>query len=178
MRSLIDFATSPSESDSGARASTAYAGSGCPRAARSSPSSRAWKWRFSDRFRGFSRWSGRVLNQWRAGAGDGGGKGTARLAARGAGAADRARGGRGAPGHGAICACGTVKLWRGVTYSSENSQHLIDWYSPSHVLHGLLFYLALHWLRPRWRLGPRIVAATLIETAWEIVENTDAMIER
>lgn len=78
----------------------------------------------------------------------------------------------------AICACGTVKLWHGVTYSSENSQHLIDWYSPSHVLHGLLFYLALHWLRPRWRLGPRIVAATLIETAWEIVENTDAMIER
>jgi hypothetical protein len=77
-----------------------------------------------------------------------------------------------------ICACGTVKLWHGAVYSSENSQHLTDWYSPTHVLHGLLFYLALHWLAPRWRLGPRLVAATLVETGWEIAENTDAMIER
>ena len=77
-----------------------------------------------------------------------------------------------------ICACGTVKLWHGVVYSSENSQHLTDWYSPTHVLHGLLFYMALHWLAPRWGLGPRLVAATLVETAWEIAENTDAMIER
>jgi hypothetical protein len=65
-----------------------------------------------------------------------------------------------------------------VVYSSENSQHLTDWYSPTHVLHGLLFYMALHWLAPRWRLGPRLVAATLVETAWEIAENTGAMIER
>jgi len=77
-----------------------------------------------------------------------------------------------------ICACGTVKLWHGVVYSSENSQHLSDWYSPTHVLHGLLFYMALHWLAPRWGLGPRFVVATLIEAGWEIVENTDAMIER
>ncbi|MHA1528469.1 MAG: DUF2585 family protein [Alphaproteobacteria bacterium] len=77
-----------------------------------------------------------------------------------------------------ICACGTVKLWHGVVYSSENSQHLTDWYSPTHVLHGLLFYMALHWLAPRWSLGPRLVAATLLETGWEIAENTDAMIER
>ncbi len=77
-----------------------------------------------------------------------------------------------------ICACGTVKLWHGAVYSAENSQHLTDWYSPTHVLHGLLFYLALHWLAPRWRLGPRLVAATLVETAWEIAENTGAMIER
>jgi hypothetical protein len=77
-----------------------------------------------------------------------------------------------------ICTCGTVKLWHGDPLSAENSQHLTDWYSPSHVLHGLLFYLALHWLVPRRGLGTRLVLATLIEVLWEIVENTDAMIVR
>jgi len=77
-----------------------------------------------------------------------------------------------------ICTCGTVALWHGDPLSAENSQQLTDWYSPSHVLHGLLFYLALHWLTPRWRLGPRLVAATLVEVGWELIENTDAMIDR
>lgn len=75
-----------------------------------------------------------------------------------------------------ICACGSVKLWHGVVVSSENSQHLTDWYSPSHVLHGLVFYLAL--AGTSLPLGTRLVAATAVETLWEIAENTDAMIER
>lgn len=77
-----------------------------------------------------------------------------------------------------ICDCGTVRLWHGEVVSAENSQHLTDWYSPSHVLHGLAFYALLHWLLPRWRIGQRLVAATLIETGWEVLENTDAVIER
>jgi hypothetical protein len=77
-----------------------------------------------------------------------------------------------------ICACGTVKLWHGAVMSSENSQHLSDWYSPSHVLHGLLFYLVLAWLAPAWALGQRLVAATLLEVGWEILENTGWAIER
>lgn len=77
-----------------------------------------------------------------------------------------------------ICACGTVELWHGAVNSSENSQHLTDWYSPSHVLHGLLLYLGLSWVVPGWSLGPRLLAATLVETAWEIIENTDTVIER
>jgi hypothetical protein len=81
-------------------------------------------------------------------------------------------------GRSPICPCGEVKLWHGEVWSAENSQHLTDWYAPSHVLHGLLFYLALHWLTPRWRLGPRLVASTLAETGWEVLENTDAMIDR
>ncbi len=77
-----------------------------------------------------------------------------------------------------VCACGTIKLWHGDVFSSENSQHLTDWYTPSHMLHGLMFYMLLHWLMRRYGLGPRIVAATLVEAAWEIIENTDAVIER
>jgi len=83
-----------------------------------------------------------------------------------------------AMGRSLICPCCTVNLWHGDIWSAENSQHLTDWYSPSHVLHGLLFYMALHWLTPRWRLGPRLVAATLVEVAWEVLENSDAMIDR
>ncbi|MBB3951989.1 DUF2585 family protein [Aureimonas jatrophae] len=77
-----------------------------------------------------------------------------------------------------ICTCGTVKLWHGQVVSSENSQHLSDWYSPSHLIHGLLFYGALHLLLPRRSLGLRLLLATLAEAAWEIAENTDAVIGR
>ena len=82
-------------------------------------------------------------------------------------------------GHIPICKCGYIKLWHGGRGDSEISQHLTDWYTYSHVLHGVIFYFLL-WLifRGRLSIAARLVIATLIEGAWEIFENTPFIINR
>jgi len=76
------------------------------------------------------------------------------------------------------CDCGTIKLWHGEIFSAENSQHITDWYSLTHIVHGVAFYGLMSLIAGRWSIGRRAIAATLVEEAWEILENTDAMIER
>ncbi len=83
-----------------------------------------------------------------------------------------------------ICTCGTVKLWWGETISAENSQHIADWYSYSHVIHGLLFYFFAHLLWRRWKwFGGKPAAwalpiAVAFEGFWELLENSPLIIER
>ena len=83
-----------------------------------------------------------------------------------------------------ICECGYVSLWYGDINSSGNSQHLSDWYTPSHIIHGMLFY-GLGWLLFT-RLGVggptsrkwSFTLAIALEAAWEIIENTPLVIDR
>jgi len=77
-----------------------------------------------------------------------------------------------------ICTCGTVDLWVGGRDSPKTSQMIADWYSLSHIVHGLLFYGALSLVARRCPFEWRFYAALVIEAGWEIVENTPMVIDR
>jgi hypothetical protein len=77
-----------------------------------------------------------------------------------------------------ICTCGTVELWVGARDSPKTSQMLFDWYSLSHIVHGLLFYGALWVVARRLPAEWRFVLATLVEASWEAIENTPFVINR
>jgi hypothetical protein len=83
-----------------------------------------------------------------------------------------------AMGRSPICTCGSVDLWVGERDSPRTSQMLADWYSFSHIVHGLLFYGALWLVARRWPVEWRLLAAVLVETSWELLENTPMVIDR
>ena len=83
-----------------------------------------------------------------------------------------------AMGRNPICTCGRVDLWVATRDSAKTSQMLTDWYSLSHIVHGLLFYAALWLIGRRWPVEWRVLIALLIEAAWEVAENTPMVIDR
>ena len=84
-----------------------------------------------------------------------------------------------AEGRSFLCAtCSHFAIWIGDTCSSSTSQQLFDPYSFTHVLHGFLFFwlvaLAFRRLAPAWQFW----LALLLESAWEVFENTKFVIDK
>jgi uncharacterized protein DUF2585 len=81
-------------------------------------------------------------------------------------------------GRNPICECGEIKFWVGEVHGPDNSQHLADWYTPSHIIHGFLF-CGLGWLLLR-RKSPGLwfCLAVAIEAGWEVLENSPIIINR
>lgn len=76
------------------------------------------------------------------------------------------------------CSCRNLYLWSGNVWSSDNSQHLFDPYSFTHLLHGIIFFWILVWIIPRLSLIWRLWLAISIEALWEVIENSDFVIQR
>ncbi len=92
-----------------------------------------------------------------------------------------------------ICTCGYIKFWESGVNTPGNSQHIADWYTPSHIIHGAIFYALTHAMM-RWKqsgprpigivpygnmaLGLRLSLACALELAWELLENSPAVIDR
>jgi len=83
-----------------------------------------------------------------------------------------------------ICECGVVRLWTGAVNSPENSQQLSDWYTFSHIIHGMIFYCGAHLLWRRWNLFDGALSrwafpiAVALEASWELLENSPLVIDR
>ena len=73
---------------------------------------------------------------------------------------------------------GALMLWVGDTGSAELSQQISDWYTASHFIHGILFFGLLYFFRKQLTVGTRLVIATVIESGWEILENSSIIIDR
>jgi hypothetical protein len=76
------------------------------------------------------------------------------------------------------CTCGHISLWTGTVYGPENSQQISDWYTPSHLIHGILFFAILAFFFSRTSIGFRLILATLLEATWEVFENSQFIIDR
>ena len=78
-----------------------------------------------------------------------------------------------------FCKCGVIRLWSGNIWSSQNSQQLIDPYTFTHILHGVVWY-GLIWLifPKRLTVAQRLTIAVAVESGWEVLENSNFIIDR
>ena len=77
-----------------------------------------------------------------------------------------------------VCSCGHFALWVGDAWGHDTSQQLFDPYTFTHVLHGFVVCGVLAWGLPRMSWAWRLWIAVFAESFWEVVENTNFVIQR
>lgn len=77
-----------------------------------------------------------------------------------------------------ICTCGEVRLWIGSIWDSGNSQHIADWYTLSHILHGVLIALIGRLILPNLGFNWLFAAAIITGIGWEVIEHTNWVLDR
>ena len=77
-----------------------------------------------------------------------------------------------------LCACGEFQFWVGDTCSSRNSQQLFDPYSFTHVLHGVLLFWIVSLIAKNASWTWQLSLAAILEALWEVLENTNFIIDR
>jgi len=75
-----------------------------------------------------------------------------------------------------LAAAAPFRLWAGNPLGPDNSQQLTDWYSLSHIVHGLIFYGLSRLIAPRLPFAARLLLAMGVEIGWEIIENSPTVI--
>src|SRR3989344_8829931 len=78
-----------------------------------------------------------------------------------------------------FCKCGIIAFWSSDVTSNQQSQQFTDPYTFTHVLHGigLYFLVWLLWGR-KLTIGQRLILAVALESGWEILENTEVILNR
>lgn len=76
-----------------------------------------------------------------------------------------------------ICSCGDIKLWVPSIFDGGNSQHIADWYTLSHILHGVLIALLSRLVFARYGFNAAFLAAIVTGVGWEVIEHTNWVLD-
>ncbi len=76
------------------------------------------------------------------------------------------------------CQAGDYSPWSWTVLSRHNSQHILDPYSFTHILHGILEFWLIGLVFTKMPIAWRFVLAIFIESSWEVIENTNYVINR
>ncbi len=76
------------------------------------------------------------------------------------------------------CQIGDYLPWSWNIWSPHTSQHIIDPYSFTHVFHGVIEFWLIGLIFRKVPMAWRLLIAVMIESSWEILENSTYIIQR
>lgn len=76
------------------------------------------------------------------------------------------------------CQAGDYTPWSWDIWTAHNSQHILDPYTFTHILHGVLEFWLIGLVFWKVPLAWRFVIAIFIESSWEVAENSSYIINR